>query len=116
MPRGACPVMQCLGTIVILLAVTGIGTLVQRWLRGYDARTIYGLKARILYRAGTVQNEDFSDIDRLNFNPSYPLLLPLLEAQMDWALGTDEGPGMKILFAGFVLSLVAIYARQTRRF
>lgn len=85
-------------------------------LSGYDARTIYGLKARILYRAGTVRSEDFLDINRLNFNPGYPLLLPLLEAQMDWARGTDEGPGMKFLFLGFGLALVSIYARQTRRF
>ena len=85
-------------------------------LSGYDARTIYGLKARILYHAGTVRSEDFLDINRLNFNPGYPLLFPLLEAQMDWARGSDEGPGMKFLFLGFGLALVSIYARQARRF
>jgi hypothetical protein len=85
-------------------------------LSGYDARTIYGLKSRILYRTGTVRSEDFLDIDRLNFNPGYPLLLPLLETQMHWARGTDEGPGMKFLFLGFGLALVSIYARHVRRF
>jgi hypothetical protein len=51
-------------------------------LTGYDARSIYALKARVLYDAGTIRGEDFQDIQRVHFNPSYPLLLPLLEAQI----------------------------------
>src|SRR5437660_8075305 len=33
MPRGARPVMHYLGIVVFLLTVTGVGSLVQRWLR-----------------------------------------------------------------------------------
>ena len=83
---------------------------------GYDARTIYGLKARILYDTGTVRSEDFTDNDRINFNPGYPLLLPLLESQLDWAQGGYESAGLKFLFLGFALALVSVYAGEARRF
>jgi hypothetical protein len=85
-------------------------------LSGYDARTIYALKARMLYHTGTVRSEDFLDIDRVNFNPGYPLLLPLIEANLDWTRGMDAGPGTKLLFLGFALALVSIFAGQLRRF
>lgn len=85
-------------------------------LSGYDARTIYALKARMIYRTGTMRNEDFLDLDRLNFNPGYPLLLPLVEANLNWTRGTDAGPGLKLLFLGFALALVSLYAGQVRRF
>jgi hypothetical protein len=85
-------------------------------LSGYDARTIYALKGRMLYRTGTVHSEDFLDIDRVNFNPGYPLLLPLVEANLDWTRATDDGHGTKLLFLGFALALVSVYAGQVRRF
>ncbi|HKD35979.1 MAG TPA: hypothetical protein VKB78_04235, partial [Pirellulales bacterium] len=85
-------------------------------LSGYDARTIYALKARMLYHSGTVKNEDFLDVDRVNFNPGYPLLLPLVEANLDWTRGADAGPGLKLLFLAFVFAMVSVYAGQVRRF
>ncbi|HEV2969562.1 MAG TPA: hypothetical protein VGY55_06195 [Pirellulales bacterium] len=85
-------------------------------LTGYDARSIYALKARMLYDSGTVRNEDFQDVTRVNFNPTYPLLLPLLEAEMDWAEQTYEAPGLKFLFVGFALAAASIYAGAAKRF
>ena len=53
----------------------------------FDARSIYGLKARILYDTGDLRGEDFRNPDRLNFNANYPLLVPLIEATLYAAQG-----------------------------
>ncbi len=85
-------------------------------LTGYDARTIYALKARILYDSGTIRGEDFQDLERLHFNPAYPLLLPLVEAEIYWAQGTYSALGLKLLFLCFPLAIASIYASEMRRF
>ena len=83
-------------------------------LTGYDARSIYALKARILYDTGTIRGEDFQDIDRVHFNPAYPLLLPVVEAQVFWMQGSYTAPGLKLLFLLYPLALVSLFAGQLR--
>jgi len=83
---------------------------------GYDARSIYALKARVLYDTGTLRGEDFQDIQRVHFNPAYPLLMPLLEAQVYWTQGGDARPALKLLFLLFPLSLASVLAGQLRRY
>jgi hypothetical protein len=85
-------------------------------LTGFDARSIYAMKARILYDSGTIRGEDFQDIQRVHFNPRYALLLPLVEAQIYWTQGGYTAPGLKLLFLLFPLALCSIYAGQLRRF
>ncbi len=85
-------------------------------LTGYDARSIYSLKSRVIYDAGSVRGEDFSDPSRVNFNPGYPLLLPLLEAQAYWPGDGAEDQGVKLLFVAFAISLAAVAAAAMRRF
>jgi hypothetical protein len=85
-------------------------------LTGYDARSIYALKARVLYDSGTIRGEDFQDIQRVHFNPAYPLLMPLVEAQIYWTQGGYAQSGLKLLFLLFPLSLASVYAGQLRRF
>jgi hypothetical protein len=85
-------------------------------LTGYDARSVFALKARILYDTGDVAGEDFRDVQRVNFNPSYPLLLPLIEAETYWCQGSYEHPGLRLLFVGFVLAIVSVHAAEIRRF
>lgn len=84
-------------------------------LTGYDARSIYALKARVLYDSGTVRDEDFQDIQRVHFNPAYPLLMPLVEAQIYWTQGSYAAPGLKLLFLLFPLSLASVFAGELRR-
>jgi hypothetical protein len=82
----------------------------------YDARSIFGLKARVLYDTGALDGEDFRDVDRLNFNANYPLLIPLVEATMFAAQGSQQNIGLQLLFAGFVLSSVSLLVAEVRRF
>jgi hypothetical protein len=85
-------------------------------LSGYDARSIYELKSRVIYDAGSVRGEDFSDPSRVNFNPGYPLLLPLLETQTYWPGDGAADHGLKLLFVAFAVSLAAVSAAEMRRF
>ena len=85
-------------------------------LTGYDARSIYAMKARVLYDTGTLHGEDFQDIQRVHFNPAYPLLLPLVEAEIYSTQGGYTATGLKLMFLLFPLSLCSIYATELRRF
>ena len=98
----------------IILAATSHA--LQTELTGYDARSTFALKARILYDTGDVAGEDFRDVQRMNFNPLYPLLLPLIEAETYWCQGSYEHPGLRLLFVGFVLAIVSVHAAEIRRF
>ena len=83
---------------------------------GYDGRSIFALKARILYDKGTVRGEDFCDVQRMNINPSYPLLLPLLEAQLFWIQGSYEGHCLILLLLVFPTGIASVLASEIRRF
>ncbi len=82
----------------------------------YDARSIFGLKARVLYDTGTLDSEDFRDPDRLNFNANYSLLVPVIEATLFAAQGSLQNVGLQLLFAGFVLASASLLAAEVRRF
>jgi len=82
----------------------------------FDARSIYGLKARILYDTGNVRSEDFRNADRLHFNANYPLLIPLLEAFLYSAQQSQQDLGMQLLFTGFVLASASVLVAEVRRF
>jgi hypothetical protein len=98
----------------ILIAATSHA--VQTELTGYDARSAFALKARILYDTGDLTGEDFRDINRVNFNPTYPLLVPLIEAESYWCQASYQHPGLRLLFVGFLLSTVSVLAAELRRF
>lgn len=82
----------------------------------FDARSIYSLKARILYDTGDLTGEDFRDPDRLNFNANYALLLPLVEATLYTAQGSQQDLGTPLLFIGIVFAVASILVAEIRRF
>lgn len=91
---------------------------------GYDAQAIYGLKAKILADGLSIYGPDFMDPYRVHYWNNYPLLVPLLEAQVffwrnQWALLTGEelwnDLGMPVLLWGFIIALVLQVAAATER-
>ncbi len=82
----------------------------------YDVRSIFGLKARILYDTGALDGEDFRNPDRLNFNANYPLLIPLVEATLLGAQGSQQNVGLQMLFVGFVLATASLLVEAIRGF
>lgn len=109
--------------IAVWAVVIGIlASLVRLW--GYDAQAIYGLKAKILADGGSIRGPDFRDPYRVHFGSNYPLVLPLLEAQVFYWRNSLEGLGvpawndlgMAIIFWGFVTTLVLQMINQVGRF
>ncbi len=101
-----------------LLIVVGSGVVhcMLSKIAGYDARTIYALKARVLYNIGSIEGEDFNDPTRVHFNPTYPMALPLLESQLYWSAGSYGDQGLKFIFLSFSLALASVLASQNGRF
>jgi hypothetical protein len=82
---------------------------------GFDARAIYGLKARLLYDAGSISTEDFQDVDRMHFNAHYPLLIPLHEAALFNLQQSTSDRFHRIFFFAFIVALGSAMAREFRR-
>ena len=82
----------------------------------FDSRATFGLKARVLYDTGDLTGEDFHDPDRLHFHSNYPLLLPLVEATLYAAQGSQQDVGLQLLFAGFVFACGSILVEEIGRF
>lgn len=105
---------------MLLMAVAA--SAVDIW--GYDARAIYGLKAKLLADQMSVFGPDFCDPYRAHFWNNYPLLVPLLEAQVffwrNGVAGMLSVPlwydvGLPIIFWGFVTALVLLAALEVER-
>jgi hypothetical protein len=96
--------------LALLAASAGLESL-----SGWDERATFGLKARVLYHAGTIRGEAFTDADLVNFQTRYPLHIPLLEAALFVLQGSFEDLHLKLLFALFGLSLVLVVAGEARR-
>jgi hypothetical protein len=82
---------------------------------GFDARAIFGMKARLLYDQGSLATEDFQDVNRMNFNAHYPLMLPLVEAQWFWLQGSTSDTQLRFICIGYIAALASIVARQLKR-
>ncbi|GAB4130077.1 hypothetical protein [Thermopirellula anaerolimosa] len=100
------------GAVLLSAAVVGghLGLL------GYDARAIYGLKAKVLAEQGMLTDVDFRDVHRLHFMPGYPLLVPILEAQVFRLSGNASDQGLPLLFWAFLTANVILWASYVARF
>jgi hypothetical protein len=81
----------------------------------FDARAIWGMKAKILFHTGGIYGEDFEDPSRLHAHQQYPLLLPMAENLVYRALGRIDDCYGKSLFPPFLLSLVLLVYSALRR-
>lgn len=99
--------------VILLTAATVAANL---GLQGYDARAIYGLKAKILAEQGILSEEDFCDIHRLHFNPGYPLLVPILESPIFQLCGNAGDQGLPLLFCGFLAAIALLFASHFVRY
>lgn len=108
----AAPAAVCLmlATFAVMAVYAG-----NAGLSRYDARAIYGLKAKVLADGGSVWGEDFMDVHRAHFHPDYPLLVPLLEAEVFALRGDGDDLGVLFLSLGFVAALVGIIVAAAER-
>ena len=81
----------------------------------FDGRATFALKAKILYDEGTLNGEDFQDLDRVHFHANYPLLIPLMETELFWAQGSMNDRHLRTIFLAFVMALASIIYGEVRR-
>ncbi len=90
-------------------------------LTGYDARAIYGLKAKMLTDGASLWGPDFRDPYRLHFANNYPLLIPILESFLFHLRMILEGGnpwsdvGLPLIFWGFIVAGTIFVIETTER-
>lgn len=90
-------------------------------LTGYDARAIYGLKAKMLADGTSLWGPDFRDPYRLHFANNYPLLIPILESFLfHLRMMLDGGNpwsdvGLPLIFWGFIVAGTIFVIKTTER-
>ena len=73
----------------------------------WDSRAIWGTKAKMLFYSRTVFSSDFMDPFRLNPHPRYPLLFPMSESFVYFAIGTPDDYAIMVLIAAFFPMLLS---------
>lgn len=84
-------------------------------LLAFDARAIWGFKAKVLYFEQGIYNETFLDADRLHAKTRYPLLIPLAETFIASVSGGFHEPAIKLLFPCFYVSLILLVGSELSR-
>lgn len=85
-------------------------------LLAFDARAIWGMKAKILFYERGIYGEDFLDPERLHFHQRYPLLLPLAQCFIYHFIGGVDDRYVKVIFPIFFVSLSLSFYAMLRRF
>lgn len=98
-PAGPSPAV---GRLALLLLALFLALPVARslWepLKGWDARTLYGVYTANLVHEESVRGEGFSDPTRALSHANYPLLLPLAQWQLAGWIGRMEDQAVMVLF------------------
>ena len=105
-----------LGAFICLLAIMLLLDTFSEPLKAFDARAIWGMKAKILFHKQGIYEEDFFDPDRLHAHQRYPLLIPLAECLIYRSIGSVDDRYAKALFPAFFISMNLIFYATLRRF
>ena len=83
---------------------------------GFDARAIWGMKAKFLFTEHQIYGEAFLEAARLHAKHRYPLALPLAQSFIYLWTGRIEEHAVKVLYPLFFLSLALFFYASARRF
>ncbi|HVN78119.1 MAG TPA: hypothetical protein VMW38_03920, partial [Terriglobia bacterium] len=84
-------------------------------LLAFDARSIWGMKAKILFFQQGVYGEDFFEPARLHAHQQYPLLVPLAETFICRSLGQFNDRWERAIFPCFFIALIFLFYFVLRR-
>lgn len=84
-------------------------------LLGFDARAIWGMKAKIIFSNHQIYGEDFLDPDRLHAKQRYPLGIPLALSFIYHSTGQLNDRFGKVIFPAFFLALLCFFYGALRR-
>ncbi len=99
----------CVAVIGLLYVVSLVETLLTPQ-RLYDERSIYGVKAKVLYHDRSIASRDLAEADFVQCHSRYPLLVPLAEQNIYALLGNTEDRWSKIVFPSLYLGMVLTFA------
>jgi hypothetical protein len=101
-----------LGACLLFVIVTAMGRPLTVW----DSWVLWGMRARTLLVEGGISSAIYADASRVLTLPTYPLLVPLLEAWIYTWLGAADDRLAAAAVVPFYAALPAVaYAALTRR-
>lgn len=103
--------LSVLGVCVLIVFADAL----SQPLLAFDARAIWGFKAKVLYFEQGIYNETFLDADRLHAKTRYPQLIPLAETFVASVSGGFHEPAIKLLFPCFYVSLILLVGSELNR-
>ena len=102
--------------IGVMIALAFVQTLLTPQ-RFWDERAIFAIKGRVLYETGTIDAPELRHPDFVQYHPSYPLLIPLLERHVYALSGEANDRWAKVwfplMYAGLVLSFAGVLSRRS---
>ena len=108
-------VKSCQWIIALLIGLAFIQTALTPQ-RFWDERAIFAIKAKVIFKEGTINNSTLNDPDFVQYHPKYPLMLPLLEQHTYALLGSVQDRWSKLwfplLYAGLVLTFTGVCSRH----
>lgn len=84
-------------------------------LLSFDARAIWGMKAKVIFSQEQIYGEDFLNPDRLHAKQRYPLAVPLAQSFVYHVMGEADDRMGKILFPLFFLALLLVFYAELRK-
>ena len=82
----------------------------------FDGRATFALKAKILYEEGTLNGEDFQDLDRVHFQCELSTLNSPDRSRTFLAQGSLNDTHLRAIFLAFVLALASMIFGEVRRY
>lgn len=84
-------------------------------MEAYDAVSNWGLKAKAIFLAQSIPADFLKNPEYRTFHPDYPLLIPLLESSIYFAVGGISDTVSKSIFPFYLLSCAALFHVCLRR-
>ena len=85
-------------------------------LLAFDARSIWGMKAKILFFQQGIYGEDFVESARLHAHQQYPILVPLAETLICQSLGQFDDRWGKAIFPYLFVGMIFLFYFVLQRY
>ncbi len=103
-------------SIIAVIVIVVSFNLLARPMYEFDARAIWGMKAKILFHERTIFSEAVLNASSNHPHPRYPLLLPIAESWVFENMGQADDRLVRLLFLCFFIGLILSTYQLQRRF
>lgn len=103
-------------SIIAVIVIIVSFNLLARPMHQFDARAIWGMKAKILFHERTIFSEAVVNASSNHPHPRYPLLLPIAESWVFESMGQADDRVVRLLFLWFFIGLILCTYELQQRF